>query len=129
MADGHVTITVVGTRHPHARGQLEPGKRAKADTCADYLLAKRPYLDYPTALAKGWPIATGIIEGACRHLVKDRMDVTGARWSVAGAEAVLKLRALRANDDFPAYWQFHLSGELQRVHQARYADSVIPTAA
>jgi len=57
------------------------------------------------------------------------MDITGARWSVAGTEAVLKLRALRANHEFPACWQFHLSRELQRVHQARYADHVIPTAA
>lgn len=51
-----------------------------SDICADYLLAKRDYLHYPQALAAGWPIATGIIEGACRHLVKDRLDLTGARW-------------------------------------------------
>jgi hypothetical protein len=55
-------------------------ERAGADACADYLTAKKPHLDYATALAKGWPIATGVIEGACRHLVKDRMDITGARW-------------------------------------------------
>ena len=45
----------------------------------------------PTALERGWPIATGVMEGACRHLVKDRMDITGARWELDGAEAVLKL--------------------------------------
>ena len=45
-----------------------------------YLDAKQPYLDYPRALASGWPIATGVIEGACRHLVQDRMGITGARW-------------------------------------------------
>jgi len=87
------------------------------------------YLDYPTALAAGWPIATGVIEGACRHLVKDRMDITGARWSVDGAEAVLKLRALRCNGDFDTYWKFHLDQERQRVHESRYAEGVIPTAA
>jgi hypothetical protein len=62
---------------------------------------------YGTALAAGWPIATGIIEGACRHLVKDRLDITGARWGLAGAESVLKLRALRANGDFDTYWAWH----------------------
>jgi hypothetical protein len=46
-----------------------------------YLQAKQPYLDYPKALAAGWPVATGVIEGACRHLVLDRMGITGARWS------------------------------------------------
>jgi hypothetical protein len=80
-------------------------QRAAADTCAKYLLAKSKYLDYATALQKGWPIATGVIEGACRHLVKDRMDITGARWGLEGAEAVLKLRALRSNGDFSSYWK------------------------
>lgn len=55
----------------------------------------------------GFPIATGVIEGACRHLVKDRLDITGARWSVAGAEAILRLRSLRASGDFDEYFQFH----------------------
>ncbi len=90
---------------------------------------KAAYLDYPEALAAGWPIATGVIEGACRHLVKDRMDITGARWSVDGAEAVLKLRALRCNGDLDTYWQFHLDQERHRVHECSYADGVIPAAA
>ncbi len=76
---------------------LDPSARSNADRCADYLLAKRDYLDYPRALEQGWPIATGVIEGACRHLVKDRLDRTGARWGLNGAEAILKLRALRSN--------------------------------
>jgi hypothetical protein len=100
-----------------------------ADRCADYLLAKRPYLDYPTALKNGWPIATGVIEGACRHLVKDRMDITGARWGLAGAEAILSLRALISNGDFDSYWTFHLVQEHRRVHASRYALGVIPAPA
>jgi hypothetical protein len=104
-------------------------KRAGADRCADYLLNKARYLHYHTALAKGWPIATGVIEGACRHLVKDRMDITGARWGLEGAEAVLKLRALRSNGDFPAYWAFHLAEERKRNHESRYVNGAIPRAA
>ena len=100
-----------------------------ADTAAAYLLNKRPYLDYRSALANGWPIATGVIEGACRHLVKDRMDITGARWSLHGAEAILKLRATRTNGDFDTYWQFHLDQEHHRVHETRYADGAFPAAA
>ncbi len=57
-----------------------PAERAGAGECARYLDNKNDHLDYATALQKGWPIATGIIEGACRHIVKDRMDITGARW-------------------------------------------------
>ncbi len=58
----------------------------------------------------------GPIEGACRHLVNDRMDITGARWGTDTAEAILKLRALHANDDFDAYWTYHLQREHQRNH-------------
>ncbi len=91
--------------------------------------AGTPYLDYANTLQKGWPIATGVIEGACRHIVKDRMDITGARWGLDGAEAVLKLRALRSNGDFPSYWAYHLAQERRRVHESRYANGVLPAAA
>jgi hypothetical protein len=104
-------------------------ERVNVDKCVRYLLNKKNYLDYKSALAAGWPIATGVIEGACRHLVKDRMGLTGARWGLEGAEAVLKLRAVRSNGDFGDYWQFHLAQERHRVHECRYADGVIPTAA
>ena len=57
------------------------------------------------------------------------MDITGARWSVTGAEAVLKLRAVQANGDFDTYWQFHLDREQRRVNRSRYANDVIPLAA
>jgi len=61
--------------------------------------------------------------------VKDRMDITGARWGLEGAEAVLKLRAVRSNGDFSTYWAYHLAQERDRVHASRYAHSIIPKAA
>jgi hypothetical protein len=126
---GQARKVATSIRRKATRDRLEPRQRTNADTCARYLLNKADYLDYPTALAAGWPIATGIIEGACRHLVKDRMDITGARWSLDGAEAILKLRAIHSNGDFDDYWQFHLAQEHRRVHQSRYAHGVIPQAA
>jgi hypothetical protein len=100
--------------------------RAGIDRAVTYLTNQQPYLDYPTALARGWPIATGVIEGACRHLVKDRMDITGARWGLDSAEAVLKLRAVISNGDLDEYWTYHLDQEYQRVHKARYAEGILP---
>jgi len=85
-----------------------------------YLAAKQPYLDYPRALANGWPIATGVIEGACRHLVQDRMGITGARWGLEGAQAMLWLRALHASGDLDTYWDYHITQEHQRNHLNRY---------
>jgi hypothetical protein len=103
-------------------------ERAGADECARYLQNKQGYLDYATALGKGWPIATGIIEGACRHLVKDRMDITGARWGLEGAEAILKLRAVIANGDFDDYWRYHLRQEHKRIHHVKYRDDLVLAA-
>lgn len=123
---GHAAAAI---RHKATRARLDPHARKNADTCANYLINKRPYLDYPSALDHGWPISTGVIEGACRHLVKDRMDLTGARWGLDGAEAILKLRALRSNGDLEDYWRYHLAQEKQRVHEARYTNGIIPLAA
>jgi len=129
ILDGHATQVAAGIRRRATAMRLPRPKRTKADDCARYLVNKAACLDYPTALSSGWPIAIGIIEGACRHLVKDRMDITGARWGTAGAEAVLKLRAVRANNDFDEYWRYHLDRERQRNHASRYADGAIPAAA
>ena len=101
----------------------------KAITKACAYLANRTrvrLMHYADYLADGLPISTGVIEGACRYLVKDRMDRTGARWSLAGAEAVLRLRALRASGDFDDYWHFHLAREPERNHAVRYANAEIP---
>ncbi len=57
------------------------------------------------------------------------MDITGARWGAEGAEAVLKLRAVRSNGEFEDYWRYHLDREHQRVHRSRYAGKVLPSAA
>jgi hypothetical protein len=124
--DGQASTVAAAIRRKATRLGLEQAKRKNADTCADYLLAKRAYLDYPTALTNGWPIATGVIEGACRHLIKDRMDITGARWGLESAEAVLKLRALRSNSDFDEYWRYHRKQERRRVHESRYTHGVVP---
>src|ERR1700730_13225181 len=85
--------------------------------------ARVPALGPERAALAVFPLAsraTGVIEGACRHLVKDRMDITGARWSLEGAEAVLKMRAVVSNRDFEEYWRYHLAREQERV-RSRYA--------
>ena len=68
--------------------KLTPQEPKPLDPCARYLLNNAKYLKYDDYLKAGFPMATGVIEGACRHLIKDRMDITGARWTMRGAEAV-----------------------------------------
>lgn len=115
-----------GMRRSATLQKLTKKKREGADTCARYLIRKRKLLNYAQALRQGYPIATGVVEGACRHLIARRMDVSGAPWSLAGAEAIVKLRALWMTGDFEQYWQYHLSKEKERNHLARYLDGVIP---
>ena len=103
------------------------GQQRKAvEKCAGYLCKYADHLRYAEYIEAGFPIGTGVVEGACRHLVKDRMDITGARWSLDGAEAVLRLRALRASGDFDEYWAFHVRRELERNHLDRYAVGRLP---
>ena len=88
--------------------------REAVDKCANYLKNKRLELGYDRALQAGFPIASGVIEGACRHLINDRLDITGARWSLQGAEAILKLRSLHSSGDWEEYWVFHRSCSAMR---------------
>jgi len=119
-------ITRLAAGHPPRPG----GEHARIIRATlHYLDAKQPFMDYPRALAEGWPIATGVIEGACRHLVADRMGITGARWGLAGAQAMLWLRAIDASGDTSAYWDWHIGQERQRNHLSRYQSGSFDLAA
>ncbi len=126
ILQGKAGLMAGGMRRSATRRDLDAKAREPVDKCATYLLNHAPYLRYDRYLAAGMPIATGVIEGACRHLVKDRMEITGARWSLPGAEAVLRLRALRSSGDFDEYWTFHEACEHRRTHQSRYAGGHVP---
>ena len=126
LLQGRVSHVAAGLRRSATRKGLEGNRRQAADKAANYLLKYKHMMRYDKYIAAGYPIATGVIEGACRHLVGDRMDLTGARWGLQGAEAVLKLRALRSSGDFDAYWRFHQKREHQRNHAVRYADGEVP---
>ena len=105
-----------------AQHGLTESQRTGVEACARYLTNNQEYLHYDEALASGWPIATRVIEGAARHLIGDRLDITGSRWGIEGAEAILRLHAVIDNGDFEAYWAFHLHREHDRVHRPRDQD-------
>ena len=123
---GKAAQVAAGMRRSATLRELSAAQRKPVDVAAGYLLNHTQYMRYHEYLAAGLPIGTGVIEGACRHLVCDRMD-RAARWSLKGAEAVLRLRALRSSGDFDAYWDYHVAQEYQRNHVAHYADgNVVP---
>ena len=120
---GYVSSAI--RRLARLRGLRGP-KRKAALAAARYLRNNSRLMNYEQVLARGLPISTGVIEGACRHLVKDRMDRTGARWSLDGAETVLKLRSVKSSGDFDAYWTYHLAREHERNHASHYANAQVP---
>jgi len=115
-----VLLTEGGTALIAATEQALVGKKLskKANTAVHgalkYFRSNEELMDYPRFLAAGLPIATGVIEGACRHLIQDRLGITGARWNLPGAEAMLRLRALHSSGDWDAYWRFHCQQEALR---------------
>lgn len=123
ILEGKGPNVAAGIRRSATKRGLTLKQRKNADKCAGYLLRNKTRLRYHEYLAKGLPIATGVIEGACRHLINDRLGITGARWGLEGAEAILRLRALRASGDLDEYWAFHRRCELERNHLQSYAAS------
>lgn len=109
-----VVDVAAGIRQSATLNNVQGDARKAVEKCAEYLRARSRHLDYATALREGFPIASGVIEGACRSLVQDRMGITGARWTVATAEAVLRVRALMASGDWEAYCRFHVAKEHAR---------------
>ncbi len=102
---------------------LSSSQRKALNTTIGYYQRNLPYMQYDQYLARGWPIATGVVEGACGHLVKDRMEQSGMRWTRPGAQAVLDLRSARVNDDWDDYQHFRR----QQQHQRLYGDySAVP---
>ena len=85
---------------------------------SNYFQRNQSYMDYAEYLLRGWPIGTGVIEGTCRHLVKDRMELSGMRWTIAGAGALLALRAVNENGDWEDFHQFRRARQHQELYGA-----------
>jgi hypothetical protein len=120
VLQGKVTSVVRGLREMGTkRGLSGSKKKALAKACA-YLWANRARMRYDEYLAQGYPIASGVIEGACRHLVKDRMERAGMHWTLAGAQAMLDLRSTYVNGDWEAYQAHRITRETNRLYPHRH---------
>lgn len=92
----------------------------KLEKTANYFERNLEYMAYDSYLANGWPIASGVIEGACRHFVKDRFELSGMRWEQSGAENLLRLRAVAENEDWDDYHLFHRQQRHQRLYTSPF---------
>jgi hypothetical protein len=113
---GEVSQVVKGIRCSATMQGLADGNRATVDAVTGYLYRNRRRMRYDEYLREGLPIASGAVEGACKNLVRDRMERSGMRWTIKGGEAMLRLRAIYLSGDFDAYWAFHMRREQERLH-------------
>jgi len=127
ILQGRSSSVAAGMKRSATRKKLILSNRYAVDKWANYLLNLTPYLKYHDYLDKGYPIATGVIEGACRYLVQDRMGITGAGFRLCGAEAVLKLRSLKVSGEFEESWKFYEEQEFIRNYASKYANQTLLT--
>lgn len=116
VLNGRVSHVVRGIRQSVTKRSIEGDAREDILGAASYLYANRHYMAYDDYLAKGYPIATGAVEGAGKTVIRDRMERSGMRWSAATAEPLLKLRSVYLSDDFDDYWAFHVKCEQFRLY-------------
>ena len=111
------TAQVIAELHQIAKNKkTKVAQRTQLNKTANYFERNLPYMDYPTYLSSGYPIASGVIEGACRHFVKDRFELSGMRWLQTGAENLLRLRAVAENDDWDTYYAYRREQRQLRLY-------------
>ncbi len=126
LLSGQATALILDFRHRAQADSAAAHLRKQLLTTAAYFERNLPYMAYPTYLAQGWPIASGVIEGACRHLVKDRCELSGMRWSLAGVEALLRLRSVAENGDWDDFHTFRKQQRISRLYLFPQASSASP---
>ena len=119
ILQGNVSTVVRGVRQSATKRKLRGKKLEAISKATRYFMNNREHMRYDEYLAAGYPIGSGAAEGACRHLINDRLERTGMSWSEDGAEAVLKLRAIEISGDTDAYWEYHLKREHERLYTSR----------
>ena len=98
------------------KSKLSGSKLKRLEQCTEFMESNLHRMRYDEYLSAGYPIATGVIEGACRHLVRDRMERSGMRWKVPGAQAMLDLRTVFTNGDWDAFQTHRIASETKRLY-------------
>ncbi len=116
LLEGKVNRVISGIRQMATKRALSPKKWQNVEDCLTYFAARCEYMKYDEYLAAGYPIGSGVVEGACRHLVKDRMEQAGMRWRIAGAQAILSLRSIYLNDDWEDFHADRIQTEQRKLY-------------
>jgi hypothetical protein len=116
---GQVASVIRGFRRLASTRRLSSSRREDIERICRYFEKNRDRMRYDVYLTKGYPIASGVIEGACRHLVKDRLERSGMSWTKPGAQAMLHLRAIYTNAEWDDFIKYRIQQDTQRLHPHR----------
>jgi hypothetical protein len=119
VLSGDVLLVIRGLRQMGTKRQLTQAKRHSLQSLCGYLENNAQRMAYDRYLAAGYPIASGVIEGACRHVVKDRMERAGMHWTREGAEAMLEVRSVFVSDSWEPFQTYRIERETQRLYPHR----------
>jgi hypothetical protein len=120
ILSGDAGQVVKGIRQSITKRRLLGAQRKTLSGVASYLHRNRARMRYDEYLVHGWPIASSPVEGACKNLIKDRMERSGIRWTEAMAETIVQLRAAYLSGDFDRYWSFHIEKDQRRLHPGNW---------
>lgn len=120
ILQGKVGRVIGGFKQILTKNQLRKAQQNALQKAITYFENHRHMMDYAVYLTKGYPIATGLVEGTCGSLVKDRMEQSGMRWSLAGAQTILQQRAVTKNGDWETFWPFYIESERDRLYPTGY---------
>lgn len=118
LLEGKVEEIIFYLRHCLQEKQLSSARKNTIKKVIGYLENGKDCMKYDEYIAKGYPIGSGVVEGACRNLVKDRMERSGMHWTESGAEVVLNIRSIELNGLLDDYWKFRVVSEHKRLHQS-----------
>lgn len=123
LLEGKVGYVIGGLRQMRTKHRLAAAKRKTLAKVIGYFANNRAHMLYDEYLAAGYPIGSGVAEGACRHLVKDRLEQTGMRWILEGAQAMLYLRAIYLNGDWEEFLDYRIRVEQNRLYGVQDRES------
>ena len=116
LLTGDVGRVIGGFKQMLSKKKLPSAIRYELEKVIGYLERNSKHMRYDICLALGYPIGSGVVEGACRNLINDRMELTGMKWSLKGAEAMIRLRSVDINGDWEDFWKFHRKAERNRLY-------------
>ncbi len=116
LLNGRAGRLIGGLKQMLTKQDLSATKRRCLEQVIGYLERNRKHMRYEICLAKGYPVGSGVIEGACRNLINDRLELTGMSWTIPGAESMMRLRAVHINKDWDAFCKRRRTKERERLY-------------